>query len=82
MVLVDHLDHQVHPDHLDHPDQMDHQVHQDPKVQLGLEEDKEILDPQAPQGQLDQLVVMESQALMAGMETKESKDKLVHKDQE
>lgn len=82
MVLVDHLDHQVHLDHLDHPDQMDHQVLQGLKVHLALGEDKETLDPQAPLGQLDQPVVMESQGLMAGMETKENKELLVHKDQE
>jgi len=61
---------------------MDHLVLQDLRVQVALVEDKETLDPQAPLGQLDQLVVMESLALMAGMVTKEYKELLVHRGQE
>lgn len=59
-----------------------HQVPQELKVDLVPLETKEILVLQVLQGQLDQLVVMERQGLMEGMEIKGNKELLVLRDQE
>lgn len=73
---------QVHLGHLDHPGKVVHKALQDLKGHLVLLEGKENLELQALLGQLDQLVVMESLAVMAGMVIEGNKELLVHKDQE
>lgn len=61
---------------------MAHQVPQELRVHPALLETKETLVLKVLQGQLDQLVVMESRVLTERMETKESKALWVLRDQE